>query len=669
MNHEPTRPEKELLLCCSRTSLDTDGRKRLAALLEKELDWDYTIKTARQHKVMPLLYWNLNQTCPEAVPPATLSRLRAMFETNASANLALTSELFNLLKLFEERGIPVIPYKGPVLAASVYGNLTLRQFGDLDILVRPQDVIGAEDALIAQGYRSTADLGWEHEFRSPDGRVAVDLHQILTSWDFWVAFDMKGLWQRLQPIPMFGQNILSFSPEDLLLILCVYIARDCWDGQIRLLEIADLAELLRTHPEIDWERTVKEAEKTGTRRILLLGLFLVRELLGAKLPEIILQRITAEQFIIPLATQVGEWLFPETENFSKSREKKLLNFQGKERQRDKIPDFPYGLYLKADQVGKWLYPETENQSKSREKKLFYFQVRERYWDIIPYFSYRLYMKIAPNKSDRRFITLPNYLDFFYYLVRPIRLLNKQRLRLKKWQGRRNRATKLGIEFHRCENFHLPDKININGEPKLLNLPDERGIKSEFIENLLDDCYQLEKLSQPITTILDIGAHAGLFSVAARNIFPHAIIHAYEPNPSLEKYLKNQAQVANFKYFMEAVGAEDGKVLLNFDENSGCVRSQVDERGNVTMVALRQTIERLGGCVDLVKLDCEGAEWLIFEDREAWRSVKNLTMEYHLYPSHTEDEIRDIIENSLGFKIISHFSREGWCGLIQASRTY
>jgi len=326
MNHEPTRPEKELLLCCSRTSLDTDGRKRLAALLEKELDWDYTIKTARQHKVMPLLYWNLNQTCPEAVPPATLSRLRAMFETNASANLALTSELFNLLKLFEERGIPVIPYKGPVLAASVYGNLTLRQFGDLDILVRPQDVIGAEDALIAQGYRSTADLGWEHEFRSPDGRVAVDLHQILTSWDFWVAFDMKGLWQRLQPIPMFGQNILSFSPEDLLLILCVYIARDCWDGQIRLLEIADLAELLRTHPEIDWERTVKEAKKTGTQRILLLGLFLACELLGAKLPEIILQRITAEQLIIPLATQVGEWLFPETENFSKSREKKLLNF-------------------------------------------------------------------------------------------------------------------------------------------------------------------------------------------------------------------------------------------------------------------------------------------------------------------------------------------------------
>ncbi|MCZ8188638.1 MAG: FkbM family methyltransferase [Microcystis sp. LE19-338.1B] len=623
MNHEPTRPEKELLLCCSRTSLDTDGRKRLAALLEKELDWDYTIKTARQHKVMPLLYWNLNQTCPEAVPPATLSRLRAMFETNASANLALTSELFNLLKLFEERGIPVIPYKGPVLAASVYGNLTLRQFGDLDILVRPRDVIGAEDALIAQGYRSTADLGWEHEFRSPDGRVAVDLHQILTSWDFWVAFDMKGLWQRLQPIPMFGQNILSFSPEDLLLILCIYIARDCWDGQIRLLEIADLAELLRTHPEIDWERTVKEAEKTGTRRILLLGLFLVRELLGAKLPEIILQRITAEQFIIPLATQVGEWLFPETENFS----------------------------------------------KSRDKKLFYFQVRERPLDIIPYFSYRFYMKIAPNKADRRFITLPNYLDFLYYLVRPIRLLNKQRLRLKKWQGRRNRATKLGIEFHRCENFHLPDKININGEPKLLNLPDERGMKSVFIDNLLDDCYGLEKLSHPISTILDIGANVGLFSVAARNVFPHAIIHAYEPNPSLEKHLNNQAQVANFKYFMEAVGAADGKVLLNFNENSGCVRSQVDERGNVTMVALRQTIERLGGCVDLVKLDCEGAEWLIFEDREAWRSVKNLTMEYHLYPSHTEDEIRDIIENSLGFKIISHFSREGWCGLIQASRTY
>jgi hypothetical protein len=90
------------------------------------------------------LYQSLNTTCPEAVPKANLAQLRNYFHANAQRNLFLTQELLKLLTLFKTNGISAIPYKGPVLAVAVYGNLALRQFGDLDILVHKRDVLRAK---------------------------------------------------------------------------------------------------------------------------------------------------------------------------------------------------------------------------------------------------------------------------------------------------------------------------------------------------------------------------------------------------------------------------------------------------------------------------------------------------------------------------------------------
>ncbi|MEG4345499.1 hypothetical protein QUB70_19810 [Microcoleus sp. A003_D6] len=67
--------------------------------------------------------------------------------------------------------------------------------------------------------------------------------------------------------------------------------------------------------------------------------------------------------------------------------------------------------------------------------------------------------------------------------------------------------------------------------------------------------------------------------------------------------------------MEAVGDRDGKVVLDIREVSGKSRSTVSESGDIPMVSLKRAIERIGGSVDLAKVDCEGAEWLLFEDRD------------------------------------------------------
>lgn len=233
--------------------------------------------------------------------------------------------------------------------------------------------------------------------------------------------------------------------------------------------------------------------------------------------------------------------------------------------------------------------------------------------------------------------------------------------------RRTRAKKLGLKFNRVANFNLPDNLMVLGKRQNVNLPSEKGMDGEFIEVLLDDCYGVEQLPPSLLKIIDIGANVGLFPVAARNRFPQAVIHAYEPNPNLESYLKHQSEIANFEYFMEAVGFQDGKVTLDIREVSGKTRSTVNESGDIPMVSLKRAIERIGGRVDLAKVDCEGAEWLLFEDTDTWQLVQNLALEYHLWSGHSHAETRQVIEN-LGFQIKKQIPIDKWYGLILASRT-
>lgn len=233
--------------------------------------------------------------------------------------------------------------------------------------------------------------------------------------------------------------------------------------------------------------------------------------------------------------------------------------------------------------------------------------------------------------------------------------------------RKIRAKKLGIKFNRVASFQLPQQLIVQGKRHQVNVPSEKGMNGEFIEVLLDDCYGVEQLSESLMTIIDVGANVGLFPIATRNRFPQAVIHAYEPHPYLENYLTHQSKIANFIYFMEAVGDRNGKVVLDIREVSRKTRSTVSESGDIPMVSFRRAIERIGGSVDLAKVDCEGAEWLLFKDTEIWQFVENLSLEYHLGSGHTHAETRQVIQN-LGFRIGKQIPIDKWYGSILASRT-
>ena len=130
--------------------------------------------------------------------------------------------------------------------------------------------------------------------------------------------------------------------------------------------------------------------------------------------------------------------------------------------------------------------------------------------------------------------------------------------------RRYRARRLGIEFRRGASWVLPAKMFVNGRRWAISAPDDRGTEGAFLNIFLDDCYGIESIGHPVRTVLDIGAHAGFFSMHARNTYPDAIIHAYEPNPNMKEFLEHQSGIGGFTYLLEAVGNKDDMVLLDID---------------------------------------------------------------------------------------------------------
>ena len=243
-------------------------------------------------------------------------------------------------------------------------------------------------------------------------------------------------------------------------------------------------------------------------------------------------------------------------------------------------------------------------------------------------------------------------------------------RLIKMLMRKKSAFELGISFDRSANFQLPSSIRIDGKIRPLQLPKEHGVKIAFIELLLDDCYgckQLKRNNEEINTVVDIGGNVGLFGIAARNAFPKATIHCYEPNPALEAYLVAQASAANFAYYPEAVGASNGFISLSISPESVLTRSIKNEGGGITKTSFETVIQRIGGHIDFLKMDCEGAEWDIFNDQINWKYVNFLALEYHLFEQwQTEDYLKNKIK-CLGFKIKKFMPFENY-GILFASRS-
>jgi Uncharacterised nucleotidyltransferase len=312
------RSEHQLLVCCARVQID--DAQEIRSLVQMPMDWQYLLQRSYQQGVMPLLYRNLEKFCSDLVPSDVLKKLRQMFFDNSQYSLLLTHELIKTFKLFHAHGIAAVPYKGPVLAAAVYGDVSLREYGDIDIMVRQEDILIAERLLLAQGYRHK-DAMTEHEkivflqskhehnftFIHSISDIMLELHWRITP-RFTSLIEPKHFWQNLEPQTLAGAPYLNLSLANWLPILCVHGSRHRWE---RLTWLCDIAEIMRSHPHLDWTAVIERSQVLVCRRMLFLGILLAHYILEAPLPEPILTRMTADAEVMKLVANSYQQLICE----------------------------------------------------------------------------------------------------------------------------------------------------------------------------------------------------------------------------------------------------------------------------------------------------------------------------------------------------------------------
>ncbi len=388
---EQIRPEDALILSCVRKCSNSERTDRMKDLIKKGIDWSYLIQASIRHGLLPIVYKALEAACPKEIPSDILGQLRQYFRANTLRNLALTAELINLLRLLKTHGISAIPYKGPALAVLAYGDVSYRQFADLDIVVHKQDVLKIKEILIPRGYKPEYELIGMKEFAylksncmynfwSESNGVLLEVHWDLLPNFFAFPFDLKGSWDHLKVLSISGSEVSTFSPEDLLLILCAqYGCKHCWE---RLGWICDVARLIETSNGLVSERVLKQAREMGMERTVLLGFFLANNLTGTDLPENVWKEIDNQPVVRKLAESVHQRLFDDADN-------------------------PTGIF---------------------KDQLLYLKMRERFLDKA---RYVFYLTFTPNVRDWEFLSLPNFLFFLYYILRPFRLVLRYGARLSR----------------------------------------------------------------------------------------------------------------------------------------------------------------------------------------------------------------------------------------------
>jgi hypothetical protein len=304
-------PEWELLLAASSADSGERVLDRIRRLLEKPVEWETVLSLADKHGTSSLLYQNLLRL-GNMVPSSVLARLRRCYEGNVFKSLFLTRELVRIVDWLGRLGIDAVSYKGIVMSEVYYGDLALRQSGDMDLFVRKRDVGRIKDALRELEYTTRLVIrdelledytaaGYEWTFDSPAGPNLLELQWALQPRFYAVDFDMDGLFERAVTVTIAGHPVKTPSPEDLLLVLSVHAAKHVWG---RLIWLRDIAQILKRE-NLNWDWVQAQTRELGIERILRVTLLLANRFLEAAIPAAIESAVLADSAARTLADEIA----------------------------------------------------------------------------------------------------------------------------------------------------------------------------------------------------------------------------------------------------------------------------------------------------------------------------------------------------------------------------
>ena len=273
---------------------------RALEILRAGVDHIELLRLATDHAVRPPLVRALAHLSWERVPADLRAALDQFQRRHLVRMLALSEELCRVAEAFAAQGIVFAAFKGATLAVGVHGDLTAREYNDIDIVVPEQHMDDAEEVLAGLGYRGVhGDRPFRRAFFAYQRQFAFVREGLNTTLDLHWAFcgthlpfplEPAELWSGLVPVQIGRCQIPTVAVPHLALLLAGHGTKESWRS---LGWVNDFALVVQRHPELDWSEVHRRAAAHGCGNAVLLGCLLAEGLLGVAVPPPLRQEVEA----------------------------------------------------------------------------------------------------------------------------------------------------------------------------------------------------------------------------------------------------------------------------------------------------------------------------------------------------------------------------------------
>jgi hypothetical protein len=272
------------------------------------VDWPRFAKIL-VHNRMTVLARQVFERVNASIPQEAQTLIREQMERYERSAYKLGDALITYLKSAETRNIPTIVLKGLWLCEKIYQVSSMRPGGDIDILVRRNEVDACLRLLAEQGI----DEFWPnllkdeyftrhhlHQQRSTaDLNIWFEIHWALDHPYTLLTVDYESIFERARLTQLLGAPVQEMAAPDLLLSLAIHLVKHAVylpslvdredlpriilaDGM--LMYYLDVTEVLKRYEDIDWNSTIQLAREWGAVDILGSVLRVCKQYLNAPIP-------------------------------------------------------------------------------------------------------------------------------------------------------------------------------------------------------------------------------------------------------------------------------------------------------------------------------------------------------------------------------------------------
>ena len=289
-------PQENIILLSAKIHPSEAELQALNAQIELVHDWELVTRNLTERGMAPLFYSKLPKLSNRTlIPTVSYGHLKQVYYRTLTRGMMLYEVFRRVADALTLNGIRVVALKGVHLAEWLYQDIGLRQFSDIDLLVRKEDAEKCLKILRDMGFVQSGDEVSQLIMEKSDiihypamvmNDISIEIHINLNRPGKAEHLDARKFIHCAEPLVINHSRVHVLELYDLLIFLCVHLEKHFQSGELQFTCFSDLTNLIDIrYDEIDWQKLEIRSKLSRVEKTVYKNLYLVHKYFHARMPE------------------------------------------------------------------------------------------------------------------------------------------------------------------------------------------------------------------------------------------------------------------------------------------------------------------------------------------------------------------------------------------------